>query len=101
MHPLSTEAQTRTETATQDGSANAATVHTPPSPTKVDVYYSATGSAVLTIEVSTDGTTWREADTVSFTGSNEGFQQYDFAYRHVRAWLSDNTDTVEIVAGGL
>lgn len=100
-HPLTTEAEQTSATTTGNGAANAAAVDLGRTSTKVDVFVDASGAADLTVEVSTDGETWREADTNSYGAAATDFRQYDLAYQHVRAYLSTATNTVEVVGRGI
>lgn len=83
------------------GSANAAAVDLGEYRTNVDVFVDVAGAATLTVEVSTDGSTWREADSVDYASESTDLQQYHLAYQHVRAYVDQNVTTVEVVGRGL
>lgn len=89
------------DSTTGTGSASAASVALGAQRTNVDVFVDVSGAADLTVEVSTDGDTWRQADTVSYDAAGTDLQQYHFAYPHVRAYVSANATTVEVVGRGL
>lgn len=101
MHPLTTAAEQRAATTTGNGAANAAAIEQGRVSTHVDVFVDSSGAATLTVEVSTDGSTWRQADTVDYGSASVDFQQYEFAYEHVRAYLDTATNAVEVVGRGL
>lgn len=101
MHPLTTAAESVSDTTTADGQGNAAEIELGRVSTKVDVFADCSGAATLTVEVSTDGSTWREADTVDYASASTDFRQYDITYPHVRAYLDTATNAVEVVGGGL
>lgn len=100
-HPLTTEAEQTSASTSSTGSANAAEIDLGRVSTKVDVFVDTSGDATLTVEVSTDGSTWRQADTNSYTGASSDLRQYDFAYKHVRAHLNQNINTVEVAGRGI
>lgn len=101
MHPLTTASEATTDTTTGNGSANAAEIQLGDIKTNVDVFVDASATATLTVEVSTDGSTWREADSVDYGAAATDLQQYHFAYPHVRAYLDTATNTVEVVGRGV
>lgn len=101
MHPLTTASELVSDTTTSNGAANAAQVDLGDLKTNVDVFADTSGAATLTIEVSADGSTWRQADTVSISSATTDLQQYHFAYPHVRAYLDTATNTVEVVGRGV
>lgn len=101
MHPITNQCEQKSESTDSAGSGNAAEIDLGRVSTKVDVFVDTSGDADLTVEVSTDGSTWRSADTNSYTGSSSDFRQYDFAYQHVRAHLNQNINTVEVVGRGI
>lgn len=82
------------------GSANAAQLDLGSLRKDVDVHVNTSGDATLTVEVSTDASTWREFDTVSYTGGDVRMEQYEIAYRHVRAYLNQNRTLVELASKG-
>lgn len=89
------------DSTTGTGSGNAAAVDLGDYRTNVDVFVDVSGAADLTVEVSTDGSTWREADSVSYGSESTDLQQYHLAYQHVRAYVSANNTVVEVVGRGL
>lgn len=101
MRALSVAAEQRSDSTTASGSSNAAVVDLGPVKTNVDVFVDTSGAADLTVEVSTDGSTWRQADTNSYGSATTDLRQYDFAYQHVRVYLSANVNTLEVVGRGL
>lgn len=101
MHPLTNESAQVSASTSSAGSSNAAQIDLGSVSTEVDVFVDTSGAADLTVEVSTDGSTWREADTNSYGSDTTDFRQYDIAYQHVRAYLSANTTTVEVVGRGI
>lgn len=101
MHPLTTEAEAVSDTTNANGSGNAAEIELGRVSTKVDVFADCGAATTLTVEVSTDGSTWREADTVDYGSASTDFRQYDITYPHVRAYLGAATNAVEVVGGGL
>lgn len=96
---LANTGQVSDATATA-GSSNAASVDLGTQRTNVDVFVDVSGAATLTVEVSTDGSTWREADSQTYDTESD-LQQYHFAYQHVRAYVDANATTVEVVGRGL
>lgn len=101
MHPLSNAAEPDTTSTTSSGSGNAAQVDLGRVSTKVDVFVDTSGAADLTVEVSSDGSTWRQASTTSYGSASTDLQQFDFAYQHVRAYLSANVNTLEVTTRGI
>lgn len=101
MHPITNQCEQKSATTTGAGSANAAEIDLGRVSTKVDVFVDTSGAADLTVEVSTDGSTWREADTNSYGSASTDFRQYDIAYEHVRAYLSANVTALEIAGRGI
>ena len=82
------------------GSGNAAELQLGATRSVVDIHVDTSGDATLTVEVSTDGSTWRRLDTVSYTGASQYIEQYDTAYPHIRAYLNQNRTLVEMAAKG-
>lgn len=101
VHPLTTEATKDTGSTSSDGSSNAAQVDLGRVSRAADVFVNNSGSAQLTVEVSEDNSTWRQADTQTYSSATTDFKQYEFAYPHVRAFLNASTNTVEVVGRGL
>lgn len=101
MHPVTTASEAVTDTTDSNGSGNAASVNLGKLKTNVDVFADTSGAATLTVEVSSDGSTWREADSVDLGSATTDLQQYHFAYPHVRAYLDTATNTVEVVGRGV
>lgn len=63
-----------------------------------DVFVDTSGEATLTVEVSSDGETWRPHDSIDYAGDTDEMEQFDTAFQHVRAYLDQNHTTVEISA---
>lgn len=101
VHPLTTAAEQESDSTTAVGSANAAQINLGRVSTKVDVFADVSGAAAITVEVSTDGSTWREAATTDLGAAGTDLQQYDFAYEHVRAYADANLNVLEVVGRGL
>lgn len=101
MEKLAVEVAQTSDTTSSAGASNAATINLGDAKTNVDVFVDVSGAADLTVEVSTDGSTWRQADTVSYGSASTDFQQYHLAYQHVRAYVSANATTVEVVGRGV
>jgi hypothetical protein len=101
MHPLTTASDQRSDTTTGNVSGNAAEIDLGEVRSKVDVFVDVSGAATLTVEVSTDGSTWRPADTNDYASARTDLRQYDLAYQHVRAYADTNTNIVEVVGRGL
>lgn len=101
MDPITTASEQRADTTTSAGQANAAAVNLGDLRTNADVFVDVSGAATLTVEVSTDGQTWREADSVDYASAATDLQQYHFAYQHVRAYVDANANAVEVVGRGL
>lgn len=100
-HPLTSEAEPRSDTTTANGAANAAEIQQSRVSTKVDVFVDTSAAATLTVEVSTDGSTWRQSDTNDYGAAATDLRQYDLAYPYVRAYLDTATNTVEVVGRGV
>lgn len=84
------------------GSANAATLDLGRLRKAVDIHVDTSGDATLTVEVSEDdGTTWRTFDTVSYTGASQEIEQYETAFRDIRAHLNQNRNEVVVVSRGV
>jgi hypothetical protein len=90
-----------TDTDSGTGASNAAQLELGPVRKTVDFYVETSGSATLTVEVSTGGTTWREFDTVSYSGLTSEVEQYETSYRYVRAYLNQNRTIIEASAKGV
>lgn len=101
MHPVTNASEAVSDSTSENGESNAASVNLGKLKTNVDVFADTSGAATLTVEVSTDGSTWRQADTVDIGSATTDFQQYHFAYPHVRAYLDTATNTVEVVGRGV
>jgi hypothetical protein len=68
----------------------------------VDIAYDTTGSADLTVEVSSDGSNWHELEGTPAPSSAVNLvYQTDTAFRYVRAYLDQNRTEVEISAKGV
>jgi len=84
------------------GSANAAQLSLGDFRKDVDVFVDTSGDATLTVEVSEDGgTTWRELDTVSYTGASTEVEQYSTVFGDIRAYLNQNRNEVVAVSRGI
>jgi len=83
------------------GSGNAASVDLGSLRSDVDIHVDTSGDATLTVEVSKDGGTWRTFEELSYTGASEGMEQFTTTYKHMRAYLDQNRNLVEISAKGV
>lgn len=101
MHPLTNAGEQKDDATNTAGASNAASVDLGDVTTKVDVFVDVSGAADLTVEVSTDGSTWRQWDSVSYSAAATDQNQYDVAYEHVRAYVSANANVVEVVGRGI
>jgi hypothetical protein len=61
-----------------------------------DIYVDTSGDATLTVEVRSEGGTWRPFDTVSYTGASEEVEQFVTAFYDVRASVNQNLNTLEM-----
>ena len=59
------------------------------------------GAATVTIEVSTDGATWRPFESISVSQATAEIAQIDTAYQHVRAHADANLNTLELSGKGV
>ena len=101
IDPLNqSDAAPRTDTDSAAGSGNAAEVDLGDLRGEASIHYDTSGSATLTVEVSTDGTNWRELDTHTVGSADNGIRHYKTAYQHIRAYLNQNRNLVEISARG-
>jgi hypothetical protein len=98
-----TERTPSTATDSGTGSANAAELDlgADGGRTPVDVFADTSGDATLTVEVSKDGAIWRTYNTYDRTGATARVDPIDTAYRHIRAYLNQNRNQVEISAKGV
>lgn len=91
-----------TISTTQDdgtGASNAAVMDLGSDRTLVDIHADTTGDAMLTVEVSKNGDfsgEERTFDTVSYKGASQEIEQYETAYRYLRAYLDQNRNLVEM-----
>lgn len=93
---------TATDSGTGSASAAQLDLGTEGGRVPVDVAYDTSGSADLTVEVSSDGSNWHEIDgTPSPTAAENFVFQTDTAFRYVRAYLNQNRNEVEISAKGV
>jgi hypothetical protein len=67
----------------------------------VDWFVDVSGAATLTVEVRTDGGTWREFDVVEYTGATTEVEQYSTAFAEMRASVDANLNTLEGSGKGL
>lgn len=70
----------------------------------VDVIADVSGSATLTISVSTTGDFSGEQHdvlTIDYTSSGVNLEQFDFAYQHIQASVDSNLNELEIVSRGI
>lgn len=89
-----------TNSTTANGASNAAQLDLA-TRTLAEVYYDVSGAATITVEVSTDGATWREHQTYSAGSAETGFLSVETGYQHVRAYADTATNTVEIASKGV
>lgn len=83
------------------GAGNAAFVQLGEHRKTVDIHVDTNGSATLTVEVTPDGNTFRELDTVSYSSATQEIEQYSTAYEGIRAYLNQNRNLVEVSAKGV
>jgi hypothetical protein len=88
-----------TDQTTGTGSANAASLQLGADRTAFDVAYDLNGAATITIEVSSDGATWRTFKTVDDDGAATITE--DTAFDHVRAYADANVNAIEMSAKGV
>jgi hypothetical protein len=67
----------------------------------VDWFVDVSGAATLTVEVRTDGGTWRQLDTVSYSSATTEVEQYETAFDEIRASVDANLNTLQGSAKGL
>jgi hypothetical protein len=83
---------------------NYATIDLGATRTAVGIVADVSGSATLTIEVSSSGSFAGEehaVDSLSYSSASTNLEQYDFAYQHVRASVNQNLTELEIVGRGI
>lgn len=100
---LTVEPDVTTATATDSGTGgpNAAAVTLGPDRTLLDVHVDTSGSATLTVEVSTDGGgTWLTFHTQDYASATTEVEQFRCAFDDVRAHLDQNRNGVTISAKG-
>jgi hypothetical protein len=88
-----------TDTTTATGSGSAAELQLGNRRSAFDVAYSLTGSATVTVEVSSDGATWR-THTVK-DDDTDGTLTEDTAFEYVRAYADANLNAIELSAKGV
>lgn len=91
----------KTSTTTGTGSANAASVDLGQYIRHFSINFDSSGSSSLTVEVSTDNSSWRSFDSQSFSSANQDIYEYNTAFRYVRAYVDQNINRVEISARGI
>lgn len=104
VHPLTTAAEQDTDSTTTAGAANAAQIDLGDVSTKVDVFVDVSGAATLTVEVSPTGAFGgeeKQASTTDYGSASTDFQQFDFAYEYVRAYVDANLNDLEVVGRGV
>ena len=89
------------DSTTTAGEAEAATIELGDFRKAVDVFASVSGAAEITIDVSLDGETWREVQTLTESEAVDRFIQLDTSYRHVRAYADANVTVIEVVGKGV
>ncbi len=99
MGPLASGATTIEATDSGTGAANVAEFTFNPIRTLLGIYWAATGSATLTVEVKLDGA-WETFDTLSVS-SGSNIEVYEVPYDEVRAHLDQNRTKVVITSGGV
>ncbi len=70
----------------------------------VDIVADVSGSATLTVSVSTTGNFTGEQHnvaTIDYTSSGVNLEQFDFAHQHIRASVGSNLNELEIVSRGI
>lgn len=93
-----TDVKTATDSGT--GSANAAEITLGPIRRRVDIHTETSGSATLTVEVSTDGSTWLEYETISYSSAIVEVEAFDIAFEYVRAYLNQSRNGITMSAKG-
>lgn len=104
MHPITTESRQINASTTNAGSANATSLDLERMRKDVDLSVNVSADALVTLEVSTDGSfdgEEKQADTVTYSGSSTDFRQYDIAYQHVRAFANASVNELELVSRGI
>lgn len=89
-----------TASTSNTGSSNAAEIQLGKKRVAFDVAYDLSGSATITVEVSSDGTTWRTFQTVNSSGTNSTLTE-DTAFEYVRAYADQNLNTLEMSSKGV
>ncbi|WP_459194710.1 hypothetical protein [Halosimplex sp. J119] len=95
------DAEVVTATDSGTGSGNAAELDLGALRSAFDVFVDTTGSATLTVQVSTDGQTWRTFETINYSSDTEMIEQFETSYQHVRAYLDQARNVVEMSAKGV
>lgn len=96
------QSQTDVLTATDSGtgSSNAAEITLGPIRRRVDIHTDTSGSSTLTVEVSTDGSTWLEYETISYSSAIVEVEAFDIAFEYVRAYLNQSRNGITMSAKG-
>lgn len=89
-----------TATTTATGASNAASLDLGTYRKDVDLFYDLSGSATVTIDVSTDNATWRTFQTIDQSSASADVAQISTAYRYVRAYADANLNTLEMSSKG-
>jgi len=96
-----TAAPVVTDTDSGTGSANAASIQLGSLRKRADIHVDTSGSATLTVEVSTDGSTWLEFETVDYSAATVEVEAFDVAFEHVRSYLDQNRNGITMSAKGI
>jgi len=97
------ESNTVSDSSTTTGTVGAVSLETGKLRSDVDLWIDVSGSATLTVEVSTTGDFDGEEHEVLTEGfdTETDLRQFDFAYPYVRAYVDANLNELEIVASGV
>lgn len=82
------------------GSSNAAVLDLGAHRKDADIFYDVSGSATVTIEVSTDNATWRPLHSESLSAAGTDILQFETSYRYIRTYADANLNTLEVVSKG-
>ena len=85
---------------TSVGASNAAQLALGPHRKAVDVFYDVSGAATVSLEVSTDGATWRQLHAEALDAAGSDILQFETAYQYIRAYADQNLNTLEIASKG-
>lgn len=90
-----------TDTDSGTGAANAASIQLGDVRQRADIHVDTSGSATLTVEASTDGSTWLEYETLSYSSPTVEVEAFDLAFEYVRAYLNQNRNGITMSAKGI